>query len=506
MNNLSTNPGTAKVRSSSSKAWLGVLLALATALRLFRLGTKSLWLDEAISVVLAQANRQTFVSALIHRQGNMALYYFFLRGWSRLGNAEFAVRSLSVGFGVAAIPAVYMLGKNLFGPKVGRVAALLLSVHVFHIRYSQEARAYSLLMLLAVLSSLFFLLSLERPVLKNWAAYVVASSLMVYAQVFGGWVLLSQWASLLLRRRETPWRSFLGSAAAICIFITPLAYCLLLVSDRSQLYWLTKPSLASLYRFGLDLTGDGGPLLLLAYLALVLGAVAVGVRLWRSQPAPVDAWKYGFLLIWGLLPVALVFIISLRWPMFVSRFLIFCLPPVVLLAADALTQIRSRVLFSAAVMLVLGLSVNGTYFYYRGRADAEHTDDWRDATRYILSQAEPGDALLFSYSEEKLVFDEYLRQLQVTGSPLRLFPEGTDLELLTRRPSRPSNELMAEIVGGYKRVCVISAFQPNSASRRVDALLAAHFRQHTYRNFGFVHADIYGDRTLSAPDQLGDVR
>ena len=480
-------------RHLSLRLWLGVVVAIATALRFFRLGTKSFWLDEATSVVLARVDRHIFGAALIHRQANMALYYVLLRGWILLGSSEFVIRCLSVLAGVAAIPAIYLLGARLFGPRAGRLAALLLSVHAFHIRYSQEARAYSWFGLLAIMSSLFLLRSLEQPSRKNWGGYVLVSTLMVYTQVFGGWMLLVQWISVYLLRHKVRWKEFLVSAAMICLLISPLAGCLLFASDRSQLHWLTKPALHDLYEFSLDITGDGGPLLLLVYVALVLGGVGAAVSQLKSHSSE-GVWKYWFLLIWLLLPVALVLAISLRWPAFEPRFLIFCLPPLVLLAADALTRVRSKILFAAAVTIVLGLSLNGTYSYYRGRADAEHTDNWKDATRYILSQARAGDAVLFSYSEERLAFDEYQTQFHTTGSRIHEFPEQTDFELLTLRPSRPSAELLSNIVAGYERVWVISAFQPNPASRRAEAPLAASFREYSERSFGFVRADLYADK------------
>jgi hypothetical protein len=113
-----------------------------------------------------------------------------------------------------------------------------------------------------------------------------------------------------------------------------------------------------------------------------------------------------------------------------------------------------------------------------------------------LAQAETGDAVLFSYSEERIAFDEYQRQFHISNSPIREFPEETDLELLTLRPSRPRPELLDNIVASYKRVWVISAFQPNRASRQTDAVLRSHFSEHRGQNFGFVHADLFADRIL----------
>jgi mannosyltransferase len=492
--------GTGGVSTFRVRLWLFLNIILATALRLFRLGEKSFWLDEAISAVLARVDRHVFILAIFHRQANMTLYYLLLRGWTWLGSNEFVVRSLSVVAGVAAIPAIYVLGARLFGSRAGRLAALLLSVHAFHIRYSQEARAYSLTMLLAIVSSLFFVRAVERPSHKNWAGYIVTSTLLVYAQVFGGWVLLAHGVSLLLARRKVSWRQFALSAAAICFLISPLAYCLFLVSDRSQLAWLAAPSLQDLYKFGLDMTGDAGWLVLLAYVVFLL--VAVKALVMRPQPVTAETWKYWFALLWLLLPIALVLAISLHWSAFEPRFLIVCLPPLILLAADALSQIHGGVLFSATLMILLGLSLNGTYSYHRARADAQHTDDWRDATRYVLSHAEAGDAVLFSYSEEKLAFDEYQWLLRAAGSPLHEFPEETEFDLLTRRPSRPGRELLDDIATRYSRLWVLTAYQPNRASRDVDAVLRSHFNERSDQNFGFVHADLLAGGIVGSLDHL----
>jgi mannosyltransferase len=506
---MDTHSATKKSLTTNATVWLAFVVALGAALRLFRLGVRSFWLDEAVSATLARIDRYTFVSAVIHRQANMVFYYLLLRGWIRLGSSEFALRSLSALFGVAAIPAMYLLGKQLFGPRAGRVAALLLGVHTFHIRYSQEARSYSLLMLLALLSSLFFLRSLEQPSRANWAAYIALSTLMVYSQVFGGWVLLAQWSSLLLFRGhgkipgQFPGRiyrkRFLFSATAICFLITPLAYCLLFVSDRSQLAWLVRPSAQDLYKFCLDLTGNGGPMPLAAYLALVLAAVTAAILRRESQTDSPELWKHWFLLLWLVLPPVLLLAISVRWPVFEPRFLIVCIPPLLLLVADGLGQVRSRIFFATPLMILLALSLAGVDYYCRGRVDNQYTDDWRDATRYVLSQAEAGDAVVFTYSEEQLAFDEYQSRFHSTAAPIHKYPDETDAELLMRRPSRLDSGSLDDIIGGCRRVWVISAFQPDRLSRQVDATLRTHFSVQKSFAFGFVREDLFADSAVRSP-------
>jgi len=485
------------VTRDHSGIWLLLLVALAVALRLFRLGMKSLWLDEAESLILAQANWHVFIGSLVHRQANMAFYYFLLRIWIHLGSGAFVARSLSVLVGVAAIPAMYFLGRGLFGPKTARLAALLMCFHVFHIRYSQEARSYSLLVLLAILSGLALLRAVRDPSLGSWTRYTLAGTLMVYTHVFGYWVLLAQWISMLWLGKKIAGKRALVSVFLIHLFIAPLAFCLLVVSDRSQLAWLGKPDRTELYKFFLDLTGNGGALILLFCGLMILAAVGFSKKPEQDAGTVIDRWKLPLLLTWLFLPVAGVVVLSLRWAAFSPRFLIPCLPPMVLLVADGIYRIRPKVLGTVAILLLLGFWLNAAFSYYRSRADVEHSDDWRGATWYVLTQAEPGDAALFTFSEERLAFEEYQRQFQMDHAPVQQFPEGSDFDLLTHRPSRPEDGMVAQVADSHARVWVLSAFQPDPASRRTTTLLARRFRQYSARDFGFVRIELFADKVAA---------
>jgi len=491
------------VSRDPSTLWLILLGTLATALRVFRLGAKSLWLDEAESLILAQANWHVFLSSLVHRQANMALYYFVLRAWVHLGVGSVAARSLSVVAGVAAIPAIYFLGEKLFGARTARLAALLLCFHVFHIRYSQEARSYSLLVLLAILSTLALVRAVRDSSRAAWLGYALISVLMVYAHVFGCWVLLAQWISLFWLVGRIDVKKVVGSVLLINMLLSPLAFCLLVVSDRSQLSWLVKPSLSDFYRFSLDMTGNGGALILLFCVLMILIAVGLPRKPPPSGANLLDCWKYPLLLSWLLLPPAALLLVSIRWPVFSPRFLIPCVPPLVLLVADGITRIRPKLLGTAAVLLLLAFWLNAAFSYYRTRVDVDHSDNWQAATWYVLTHAEPGDAVLFTFSEERLAFDEYQRQFHMANVDIQQFPEGSDFDFLTRRPVRPDDEMLERVANSHRRVWVVSAFQPDPVSRRAAALLGKRFHEHVARNFGFLRLDLFSEPASSAASTTG---
>src|SRR5438105_11740181 len=178
--------------SSQSKIahWsLGLALAavtlLAAWLRLHRLAGHSLWSDEAFSVQFAHISAAHFWKRSWSREGNMLLYYLLLRLWVHIGDTEFWVRLPSVIFGVAAVPMIYLLGRDLFSRATGLIAAALLAVHAFHIYFSQEARSYSLLVFLLIVSSYFFARLPASPERRLYrVAYPLASALAFYAHLF----------------------------------------------------------------------------------------------------------------------------------------------------------------------------------------------------------------------------------------------------------------------------------------------------------------------------------
>jgi uncharacterized membrane protein len=81
-----------------------------------------------------------------------------LHFWMLLfGQSEIAVRALSACLGIISVLLIYKVGRELYNRKIGLIASLLMTISTFAIYSSQEARQYSLLLLLTLLSFLFFI-------------------------------------------------------------------------------------------------------------------------------------------------------------------------------------------------------------------------------------------------------------------------------------------------------------------------------------------------------------
>ena len=123
-----------------------VITMIGALLRVFLLAAKGLWLDEAFSVWLSSHNILDMLHWVVSVDQHPPLYYLLLHYWIALnGDTPYDVRMLSVLFGVAAIPVIYLIGKRISGPALGLAAAMLLALSPFHIRFAQETRMYTLL-------------------------------------------------------------------------------------------------------------------------------------------------------------------------------------------------------------------------------------------------------------------------------------------------------------------------------------------------------------------------
>ncbi len=127
--------------------WFVIIIALVGgALRVLLLANKGLWMDETLSIWVANHGVGNMLQWIANVDQHPPLYYLLLHYWMALkGDTAYNVRLLSVIFGTATIPVIYFTGKRLAGTPVGLAAALILAISPFNIRFAQETRMYTLL-------------------------------------------------------------------------------------------------------------------------------------------------------------------------------------------------------------------------------------------------------------------------------------------------------------------------------------------------------------------------
>ncbi len=243
----------------------GAVLLLAAALRFAALGRYELWLDENYSVVMAFAEGGILRGALVDT--NPPLYLYLLRGWMELfGITAGAVRSLSAVLGVAqlAVLGLWLHGFGLSRRAVGW-ALLLGALAPLHVYYSQEARAYTLLYLLATLALWSFTRAARTGRRRDWLAHGALIVAALYTHNIFLFAVPAFWAgaAILGFDRRQGRRLALAHAVAALLYL-PWLLATLRVQEQGALTWLAEG------------WAEANPLLLLPD---SIQALAVGARL-----------------------------------------------------------------------------------------------------------------------------------------------------------------------------------------------------------------------------------
>ena len=151
---------------------LFVILITGLSLRLPNLN-ESLWNDEIWSThVLMGSLKALYGMAIndLHPPFYQALMFVWVRVF---GDSELSIRTPSFVSGILAILLIYVYASRVVDRRTALLSSFLLAVSPAHIWYSQEARAYSLLLFSLLLSLLAYLKLKEPEPDPHWIWYLV---------------------------------------------------------------------------------------------------------------------------------------------------------------------------------------------------------------------------------------------------------------------------------------------------------------------------------------------
>ncbi len=173
---------------------LSLIFLLGLAIRLYKLDFQSFWLDEYYDI---QAALQPGI--FFPTPANLPpVYINLLKVWIRIFPVtETYVRLLGASIGAFSILVFYKLGKELFNVKTGLWAAFLLAVSATHVDYCQEAKYYSLTLLMAMLMQLWYFRILKHGRQTDFIYYAVVMVLGLFTHYYLVILLVTQAAHFL---------------------------------------------------------------------------------------------------------------------------------------------------------------------------------------------------------------------------------------------------------------------------------------------------------------------
>lgn len=410
-----SEPAPARWMLRSTQVVIAVALVGGIAMRLHT--GSALWLDEALTVNIAELPLHNLVDAL-RRDGAPPLYYVLLHGWIRLfGSGDVAVRALSSLFAVATIPLVYVAATRIGGRRAAWFAVALLASSPYAIRYATEARMYSLIVLLTVLGVIAVERAVRAPTAWRLAGVAAVAGALALTHYWALFIVASSFAVLLYRRRPRVALALGGGAA---VALAPWLPVLLYQLAHTGAPWAPAPGLQVTvdaivdFAGGYNATGSG------VFLGLLLMGLSL-IGIWGQGAAPGTVqlrWPgdrtTGTLALVGIGGLVLGVVASvMAGSGFASRYAAITLVLFLVVAAVGirrLPSLRAQALV-LAVCVVLGL-VGGFIEVRSPRTQA------RSVAEVLREHAAPGD--IVAYCPD-----------QLGPAVSRLFPPGDGIEHVT---------------------------------------------------------------------------
>jgi hypothetical protein len=422
---MATSGDVARQHSSEARRWprVAVLVVLlctvaALAFRLYNLGGRPFWVDEAATWGFASLDVAPLVNVMGRVEPTPPNYYLLVKGWMALGDgSEFWLRLSSV---LVSVVSVLLFGAFLwraFGPVPAAWGAALLAVAGGHVRYAQEARVYSAIFMLFVLG----LLLMERLVdaleaapanRRRWGFAIgsaITAGLMINlhiaAAIAAATIYFYGLCLLLLRRRASVRRVgvLVASGAAGLVLAAPvLRLAFGIAGDKGgPAYWMPPPSLEQAF-FEFQSVLLAPHLGRLALPGAALSLLALGVCFWAGRRHPQTAAlaaAFAF-------AACAFYAVSQVTPILMGRTILFTLALTLAIVAYGLSRLKRPVLVAAVAAAALLPQIKGSANLLA--APHFYGEAWAEVARSVGRQAEPRDTILPIGAFEAVALDYYL--------------------------------------------------------------------------------------------------
>ncbi|MFC9396923.1 glycosyltransferase family 39 protein [Streptomyces sp. NPDC057027] len=384
--------------------------AVMLGIALWGLNRGTMWRDESATFQIARRSVPDIWRLLGELDAVHGLYYLLMHAVLAVRADEVMLRLPSALGAACSAGLVAAIGCRLARPRVGLWAGLLYAATPFTSFYAQEGRSYALVAAGAALATWCLVSAVEHDSAGRWAGYAAAVAGTALLHEFAVLMLVAHGATVLAAgSRPGAWRRWATAAGAAVVPLVPLA----LVSSRQggQTSWIQEPGVEELRLLALQFAGPDVRVLTVA--ALLAGLAALS-PLRRTGRVGLTAVALPLV----VLPVAVLFAVSLVKPLFVDRYLLFAFAGFPLLVAAGLERLlgtlRSApwrpVVTAAGVVAVAAAFWCQLPFQERERGKDGRVDDLREVAAYVAAQTRPNDAVLFVPSYQRHIFLTYDRE------------------------------------------------------------------------------------------------
>jgi mannosyltransferase len=371
---------------------LGFIIIAGAFLRFYHIDYNPIWLDEAATYL-----HSLFLSTIFDYTTSVdyfnppGFFLFEFVSLHLLGATEIGLRFFPALFGMLAVPAAYFMGMEFRDKYTGLITAAIFAFAPFLIYYSQEARAFSMLLFLCTCLMYVFLKAMKSNAKTDWIWFGLLSA-AIFCTHFYGVIFI---AILTMFGIAHYWNNIkpLLTGVAVAVFLTlPLTVLTILlyfqrISTGAPTYGLQGIQVIS--GTLLQLTGFVGGYG--AVLFLILSSLGI---IWLVFKEVTKA----YLLLWIIAATFIVSIVMSSHIPILPRYMIFLMIPFALGIASLYrpianfasggTKTTALCLMFIVVVCAMGIPFYQTYYtqYFK--------EDWRGIAQDLSATAVPGDVIV----------------------------------------------------------------------------------------------------------------
>ena len=432
---------------------LVALILLAFWLRLHNAEFFSFWTDEGLTPLRASYTVTEILSNRIIIQEGITNdthppFFFLIIHFTRqlLGESDFAYRYPALLAGVLLLPLLAQVGRRMRGIWLGLVAAGLVAINPLQIWYANEARMYTLAVLLVTAASYVLWRTVQQTpnqtrntneLVRPLLGYVLLAGLAFYTHYTAAFLIAGQglfWLLILWRQGH---KRLLGGLALLGLLIAaplvPYTVPRFFSGYEANFYyvspWIMLQDVVRFFALGRSVDFESAHIIGLnigAFLLLLVG-------LWQAE----GQWRRPFLLVWLLAIVLGLMAGSIIKPMYQGvRHIMLGSPAFLLLLGCGLVGLADlarhkvgveRLAWGATLVAGLAVVTVGPVWalnnYFNGRFGK---DDFRSLIQYVEARAGANDVMLYNNAILLPLHNHYQTRpdLAVTASPI--YPKFAD--------------------------------------------------------------------------------
>ena len=373
------------------------LFTLFIFLRLFKLGSHSLWVDEGFSWYTATYLNITELIKNRLAAGHFPFYFLFLKLWVNLfGASELSLRLPSFLASVFSILFFIILSRKVLSSEKSRLLAFVIfGISPYGIGLSQEARMYGMAVLLFI-----FLITEFLKILKGETQGYKIYSLLVFLFLLNGSIALLPFVILnlyLLFNLNNQRAKKLVIINMVCfVLLSPLFYTIFAHSrfSRIESFYIKQrfnpgEQLNFIHYWLLDFFSETAGLSGIAVSILNLGFLSLSLILILSVTYIVGATRLNnperkislFYFLLSIIPFLFSYKIE-------SRYLFYLFPFLAICWAKSLESIKSKKIFLVIIITWGPMVCNNLYIYY-----TIPKSSWGEIAEYLNSQTQKDEQI-----------------------------------------------------------------------------------------------------------------